>query len=106
MSESNVSRLSKVFFPQADLESPLRGQNALLTGVSYGIGAQIAAHLAAQGINIALSARSTAASRAREGADRSVWRDHHGHPGGPHAGVSPSSGSTQRHSVSWAGWTS
>ena len=59
MSENNVSHLSKVFFPPADLESPLRGQNALLTGASYGIGAQIAAHLAAQGINIALSARST-----------------------------------------------
>ena len=55
ISETSVSR---VFFPQAGLESPLRGQNALLTGASYGIGAQIAAHPAAQGINIALSARS------------------------------------------------
>ena len=36
MSESNVSSLSKVFFPPADLERPLRGQNALVTGTSYG----------------------------------------------------------------------
>ena len=72
MSESNVSRLSKVFFPQADLESPLRGQNALLTGASYGIGAQNAAPLAAQGVNIALSARSTGslAALAKELIDR------------------------------------
>ena len=72
MSQSNVSRLSKVFFPQADLESPLRGQNALLTGASYGIGAQIAAHLAAQGINIAVSARSprSLAALAKELIDR------------------------------------
>jgi NADP-dependent 3-hydroxy acid dehydrogenase YdfG len=48
-----------VVFPQSDPESPLNGQNALLTGASYGIGAQIAAHLAAQGINIAIAARSS-----------------------------------------------
>ena len=58
MSDSNVVRLRKVVFPQPDPESPLKGQNALLTGASYGIGAQIAAHLAAQGINIAVTARS------------------------------------------------
>ena len=58
MSNSNVVRLRKVVFPKADPESPLKGQNALLTGASYGIGAQIAAHLAAQGVNIAITARS------------------------------------------------
>ena len=57
MSDSSPLSL-RVLFPQADRESPLKGQNALLTGASYGIGAQIAAHLAAQGINIAISARS------------------------------------------------
>jgi uncharacterized protein len=36
----------------------LKGQNALVTGASYGIGAQIGAHLAAQGVNIAITARS------------------------------------------------
>src|SRR5262245_1511827 len=58
MSESNNVSLTKLAFPQSDAESPLKGQNALLTGASYGIGAQIAAHLAAQGINIAITARS------------------------------------------------
>ena len=58
MSDSNVVSLRKVVFPQSDSESPLKGQNALLTGASYGIGAQIAVHLAAQGINIAITARS------------------------------------------------
>lgn len=36
----------------------MKGQNALVTGASYGIGAQIGAHLAAQGVNIAITARS------------------------------------------------
>src|SRR5215217_4806531 len=58
MSASDVVSLRKVVFPQSDPESPLQGQNALLTGASYGIGAQITAHLAAQGINIAITARS------------------------------------------------
>ena len=58
MSDSNDVQLRKVVFPQPDPESPLKGQNALLTGASYGIGAQIAAHLAAQGVNIAITARS------------------------------------------------
>ena len=58
MSDSNDVHLRKVVFPQPDPESPLKGQNALLTGASYGIGAQIAAHLAAQGVNIAITARS------------------------------------------------
>lgn len=58
MSDSNVGSLRKVVFPQADPDSPLKDQNAVLTGASYGIGAQIAAHLAAQGINIAITARS------------------------------------------------
>src|SRR4051794_34806711 len=58
MSDSNVVGLSKVVFPQSDSDGPLRGQNALVTGASYGIGAQIAAHLAAQGVNLALTARS------------------------------------------------
>ena len=91
MSESNVSRLSKVFFPQADIGSPLKGQNALLTGASYGIGAQIAAYLAAHGINIAVSARSTRslAALAKELMDR-YGVDRHGHPSGPHASVRPS----------------
>jgi short-subunit dehydrogenase len=57
MSESDV-RFRKLVFPQADQASPLKGQKALVTGASYGIGAQIAAHLAAQGINIAITARS------------------------------------------------
>jgi uncharacterized protein len=58
MSDSNDVHLRKVVFPQPAPESPLKGQNALLTGASYGIGAQIAAHLAAQGVNIAITARS------------------------------------------------
>jgi short-subunit dehydrogenase len=58
MSDNDVVSLRKVVFPQSDPESTLKGQNALLTGASYGIGAQIAAHLAAQGINIAITARS------------------------------------------------
>ncbi len=57
MSDSNVVGLSKVVFPQSDPDS-LKGHNALVTGASYGIGAQIAAHLAAQGVNLALTARS------------------------------------------------
>lgn len=58
MSDSGVVSPSKVVFPQSDPESPLRGQKALLTGASYGIGAQIAAHLAAEGVHIAITARS------------------------------------------------
>jgi uncharacterized protein len=54
MSDSQVDSLSKVEFPQASPDSPLKGQNALVTGASYGIGA----HLAAQGVNIAITARS------------------------------------------------
>jgi short-subunit dehydrogenase len=57
MSDSNPANLT-VLYPQAEGSSPLKGQNALLTGASYGIGAQIAAHLAAQGVNLAITARS------------------------------------------------
>ena len=49
MSDSNVGSLGTVVFPQPQPVSPLKAQNALLTGASYGIGAQIAAHLAAHG---------------------------------------------------------
>jgi short-subunit dehydrogenase len=59
MGDSEVVTLHKVSFPQADPDSPLKGRNAVLTGASYGIGAQIAAHLAAHGVNIAITARST-----------------------------------------------
>jgi hypothetical protein len=38
MSDSNVVGLTKLVFPQSDPGSPLKGQNALLTGASYGIG--------------------------------------------------------------------
>ena len=51
--------LSKLVFPPPDLDTPLRGRNAIVTGASYGIGAQIAAHLAAQGLNLAITARSS-----------------------------------------------
>jgi short-subunit dehydrogenase len=57
----------RVLYPQAERESPLKGQNALVTGASYGIGAQIAAHLAAQGVNLAITARSTAKLEALAG---------------------------------------
>ena len=57
MSDGTVN-LSKVVFPKTDADSPLKGQKALVTGASYGIGAQISAHLAAQGINLAITARS------------------------------------------------
>lgn len=59
MSDTSPANL-RASFPQADRDGPLRGQNALLTGASYGIGAQIAAHLAAQGVNLAVTARSKA----------------------------------------------
>jgi len=58
MSNGNGVSLRKVVFPQSDPQSPLKGQNAVVTGASYGIGAQIAAHLAAQGINLVITARS------------------------------------------------
>lgn len=58
MSESKHTGPRSVVFPQPEPESPLKGQNALVTGASYGIGAQIAAHLASQGINLAITARS------------------------------------------------
>ena len=58
MTENTVVNLSKVVFPQAEADSSLKGQKALVTGASYGIGAQIAAHLAAQGVNLAITARS------------------------------------------------
>ena len=57
MNDTNVG-LRKVAFPQSDQDSPLKRQNAVVTGASYGIGAQIAAHLAAQGVNVAITARS------------------------------------------------
>ena len=85
MSDSNVVSLKKVVFPQSDPESPLKGQNALLTGASYGIGAQIAAHLAAQGINIAITARSRDKLEAlAEGAAEPIRGDHHRHSSRPH----------------------
>ena len=37
----------------------LRGRNAILTGASYGIGPYLARALAEEGVNIALTARST-----------------------------------------------
>jgi short-subunit dehydrogenase len=48
----------RVQYPEAERDSPLKGKNALVTGASYGIGAQIAAHLATQGVNLAITARS------------------------------------------------
>jgi short-subunit dehydrogenase len=59
MTDTNHVNL-RVLYPQAERESPLKGQNALVTGASYGIGAQIATHLAAQGVNLAITARSKA----------------------------------------------
>jgi short-subunit dehydrogenase len=58
MVENDAPTLGKVVFPASDVTSPLKGQNALVTGASYGIGAQIAAHLAANGVNLAITARS------------------------------------------------
>jgi len=57
MNDTNVG-LGKGVFSQSDQDSPLKRQNAVVTGASYGIGAQIAAHLAAQGVNLAITARS------------------------------------------------
>ena len=58
MSGSEHVGVDRVTFPQSVPDSPLRGQQALLTGASYGIGAQLAAHMAAHGMNLALTARS------------------------------------------------
>ena len=50
--------LDKVVFPAPVADGSIRGRTALVTGASYGIGAQIAAHLAARGLNLAITARS------------------------------------------------
>jgi NAD(P)-dependent dehydrogenase (short-subunit alcohol dehydrogenase family) len=88
MSDSQVDSVSKVEFPQASPDSPLKGQNALVTGASYGIGAQIGAHLAAQGVNIAITARSKdKTGEARHGATQAVRSNRRRHSRRPHEGA-------------------